>query len=59
MEKHLGHPGNMMTLEQFKDRFRVQGSACMSGDRLEQTVELLANVEDCADMSEITKLLHR
>ena len=59
MEKHLGHPGNMMTLEQFKDRFRVQAAACMSGERLEQTVELLARVEDCADMSEIAGLLHR
>jgi 2-methylcitrate dehydratase PrpD len=59
MEKHLGHPGNMMTEEQFKDRFRVQASACMSGERLEQTVELLANVDDCPDMAEVAKLLHR
>ncbi|NLP30985.1 MAG: MmgE/PrpD family protein [Clostridiales bacterium] len=59
MEKHLGHPGNMMTEEQFKDRFRVQASACMSGERLEQTVELLANVDDCPDMAEVAKLLHK
>lgn len=59
MEKHLGHPGNMMTLEQFKDRFRIQAGACMSGERLERTVALLSGIEDCADVAEIAALLHR
>lgn len=57
MERHLGHPYNMMTLEQFKERFRVQASACMSGERLGKTVALLADVENCQDMAEIAALL--
>lgn len=59
MEKHLGHPGNMMTLEQFQERFRVQASACLSGKRLERLTDLLAHIEDCRDVAEITPLLHR
>ncbi len=59
MERHLGHPYNMMSLEQFKERFRVQAAPCMSGERLEQAVELLAHVEDCPDMAHIAQLLHR
>lgn len=59
MEKHLGHPGNMMSLEQFMDRFRTQAGACLSGDALEKAASLLEHVEDCGDMAEITAMLHR
>lgn len=59
MEKHLGHPGNMMTLEQFKDRFYIQASACICGQPLEKAATALINVEKCDDISQIAALLHR
>ena len=59
MEKHLGHPYNMMSLEQIADRFRIQASASMSSERLEQLLDKLIHVEDCEDIAEISALLRK
>lgn len=59
MEKHLGHPGNMMSLEQFIERFRIQAGACLSNENLEEAATMLEHLEDCKDVAAIVALLHR
>lgn len=59
MECHLGHPRNMMNADQFKERFRVQAENCLKGGRMEEVIELLANIEDCDDMAMVGCLLHK
>ena len=49
----------MMSLEQIADRFRIQASASMSSERLEQLLDKLIHVEDCEDIAEISALLRK
>ena len=58
MDCHPGHPANMMTREQFKDRFRIQASPVLSGERLERALDLLCNIENCQDISTLSEYLH-
>ncbi len=58
MDCHPGHPRNMMTQEQFCDRFRVQASAALSGGKLERAVEAFANIENCPDISALSEFLY-
>ena len=58
MDCHPGHPRNMMTLEQFCDRFRIQASATLSGEKLEQAVQAFAHIEDCQDLSTLGQFLY-
>ena len=56
--RHLGHPRNMMTLDQVCDRFRIQASACMSPEKSEQAIALLADIENCGDISALGSFLY-
>ena len=58
MDCHPGHPANMMTREQFRDRFRIQASPVLSGERLEQALDLLCDIENCEDISSLSEFLH-
>lgn len=57
MEGHLGHPRMMMTPEQFKERFVIQAGGAVTGDRLTQLTNALANIEECDDMAKIGDMM--
>ncbi len=57
MDCHKGHPNNMMTREEFSDRFRLQASPVLSGERLEKALNILCNIENVEDISSISAML--
>ena len=57
MDAHPGHPKNMMTREQFVERFRVQAAPVLQGEKLEKAIEVLCNIENCEDIAELGSLL--
>lgn len=58
MARHLGHPRNMMSLDQVIDRFRIQASASLNKDKLERAVALLLDLENCHDISKLGEFLY-
>lgn len=56
MDCHPGHPRNMMTDQEFADRFRIEAAPALSQDKIERAVKALENLEDCPDISEISPL---
>lgn len=60
MDCHPGHPSNMMSREEFADRFRLQaGFTTDDKAKIERAVDLLCNLEQIEDVAEITDILHR
>lgn len=57
MARHPGHPRNMMTLEQIIDRFYIQASATLNDEKLERAATLLADLENCPDISLLGEFL--
>ncbi len=57
MDCHPGHPANMMTREQFIDRFRIQASPVLQGERMEQFIKALCDIENCGDIAELSGFL--
>ncbi len=57
MDAHPGHPKNMMTREQFVERFRVQAAPVLKGEKLEKAIEVLCNIENCEDIAALGSLL--
>ena len=57
MDAHPGHPKNMMTREQFVERFRVQATPALQGEKLEKAIEVLCNIENCEDIAALGSLL--
>lgn len=57
MDCHPGHPKNMMSREEFVERFRVQASPVLQGERLEKAIETLCNIEQVEDISAVCGLL--
>lgn len=55
--KHPGHPHNMFTKEEIAERFRMQAGNVLQGDRLEQALQTLLNVETVEDVAELGKFL--
>ena len=53
-----GHPRNRMSLDEFKDRFRLQASVRLEPDRVEKAIDIILNLENVTDMSEVGELLH-
>ena len=58
MDCHPGHPRNMMTGEQFCERFRIQASATLSGEKLDRAVDAFSHLEDCEDVSALSEFLY-
>ena len=58
MDCHPGHPANMMTREQFVDRFRTQASPVLQGEKLEKAIEVLTNIENVEDIASLSGLLN-
>lgn len=57
MDCHPGHPRNMMSHEEFVERFKVEAAPVLSGPRLEETAGALAELETCGDIAGISRLL--
>ncbi len=57
MDCHPGHPRNMMTREEFIDRFRIQASPVLQGEKLEKAIETLCNIENVEDIASLADLL--
>ena len=47
----------MMSREEFVERFRVQASPVLQGERLEKAIETLCNIEQVEDISAVCGLL--
>lgn len=59
MRCHPGHPDNMMTRQQFAERFRVQASPVLSEEKREQAIQALFELENCSDVASLSWMLHR
>ena len=57
MSYHPGHPRNMMSREQFVERFRVQAAPVLQGERLEKAINLLCSIENVEDIASIADAL--
>lgn len=57
MDCHPGHPANMMTREEFIERFRIQAAPVLSGEQMERAIETICNIEHCADIASLSGLL--
>ena len=58
MDCHKGHPKNMMTRNEFVERFRLQASPALSGNNLEKAIDVLCNIEFAEDISNVSCLLN-
>ena len=57
MDCHPGHPDNMMSREQFADRFRVQAAPVLHGEALGKALDTLCRIEEVEDISTLDGLL--
>ena len=57
MDCHPGHPDNMMTREQFADRFRIQAAPALSAEEIEKALEVLCSIETVEDIASLSGLL--
>ncbi|KAB4866807.1 MmgE/PrpD family protein, partial [Bacteroides thetaiotaomicron] len=57
MDCHPGHPRNMLTHQEFIERFKVQAAPTLRGERLERAARALAELEACGDIAAISPLL--
>lgn len=57
MDCHPGHPANMMTRQEFVERFRIQADPVLKGERMEEAIDALLNIEKCTDIAELSWIL--
>ena len=57
MDCHPGHPKNMMSREEFSNRFRVQAAPALGDKELEKALEVLCNIESVEDIASLAGLL--
>jgi 2-methylcitrate dehydratase PrpD len=53
-----GHPRNMMTDQEFQDRFRRQASFALKPATVEKAIDLIMNLERVEDVSQIGDVMH-
>jgi 2-methylcitrate dehydratase PrpD len=53
-----GHPGNMMTEDEYKERFRRAASFALKPKKIEKAIETILKLEKVNDMSAIGEILH-
>ncbi len=58
MDCQLGHPANMMSREQFVERFRIQAKDVFSAAKMEEAIEALCDIENCSDISTLSSYVH-
>ncbi|NCB62994.1 MAG: MmgE/PrpD family protein [Clostridia bacterium] len=52
-----GHPNNMMSRSQFVERFRIQAAPAIGGEKMEQAIDAICNIERYDDISPLSALL--
>ncbi len=57
MDCHVGHPANMMTREQFVDRFKVQVSHVMDSEQAEEWIHIICNIEKYHNITDVADRL--
>ena len=57
MQYQLGHPRNMMSREQFVERFRIQAAPAIQGEKMERAIDAICNIERYDDISPLSTLL--
>lgn len=57
MDCHPGHPDNMMSREEFVERFRIQAAPVLQGERMEKAIETLCSIEKVEDIASLADLL--
>ena len=58
MDCHPGHPANMMSRQEFIDRFRIQASPVLQGEKLEKVIETLCSIEQVEDIASVCDMLN-
>ena len=58
MDCHPGHPANMMSRDEFVERFRIQASPVLQGEKLEKVIDLLCNIEKADSLAEVSALFN-
>lgn len=58
MDCHPGHPANMMSRQEFVDRFRIQAAPVLHGEKLEKAIETLCSIETVDDIAAVADLLY-
>lgn len=53
MRYHPGHPANMMSCQEFSDRFRIQAGSLLGKEKTERALEALLHIENCENVSEL------
>ena len=54
MDCHPGHPRNMMSHEEFCDRFRIEAAPTLSPEKVEKAIQALSHLEDVEDVAELS-----
>ena len=57
MDCHPGHPANMMGRGGFVSRFRIQVAPVLQGEKLEQVIETICNIEHVDDIASVSGML--
>ena len=57
MDCHPGHPANMMGRGGFVSRFRIQAAPVLQGEKLEQVIETICNIEHVDDIASVSGML--
>lgn len=57
MDCHPGHPANMMPREEFVSRFRIQAAPALQGEKLEQAIRTICNIEEVDDIAAVCNML--
>lgn len=58
MDRHPGHPYNMMTRKEFVDRFRVQAGAALGEEKTERAINIICNLEKYDDIADLSDILY-
>ena len=59
MDRHPGHPYNMMTREELGERFLLQSEGVYDREKAEKALAAFWDVENCPDVSALAHFLHR
>ena len=59
MDRHPGHPYNMMSRDELSDRFFLQSEGVYGHQKAEQALAAFWDVENCEDISSLAHFLHR
>ncbi len=57
MDRHPGHPQNMMSMEEVAERFRMQAAGALDSETMEKVIDMICNIETVDDIAVASELL--